>query len=238
MIKVLKSWAEVGEAIGFLTNLGKDKRTRVYHSTLVKNWDLAQIAGVLKKYPRDTRVLDMGCGGSNVLRYFFKNHFSQVYGIDLTINWHDRLQQLRFWKSNGFKLPYNLSAQSVTQTNFPSGFFDVLICLSVVEHNVNLADFFDECSRLLKTRGKLYLSTDYWDPKIDTSDAPLNYGTEPGKEWTIFSKAEIKNLIKTAERHRLTLLESNIARVKKPVVSWNTKKYTFISMVFSKKEKQ
>lgn len=235
MIKVLQNWKEVGEALGCLTSIGHDRNTRVYHSTPAKNWDLAQIAKLLKNKNKNIRILDMGCGGSSVLRFCFRNHFTRVYGIDLSINFTDRWQQIMYWKNNGFKLPYRLSAQSVTKTNFPNNFFDTLICLSVIEHDVDLEKFFLESERILKKRGILYISTDYWETKIETSDAPVNYGTEAGKEWIIFSREEIKRLIKLADNCGLKLRKKGFPRVDKRVVNWNTKDYTFLSMEFIKK---
>ena len=235
MVNVLKNWGEVGEAIGYLQNVGRDKKTRSFHSTPVKNWDLAQVAKILLPKKRAIRILDMGCGGSSVLRFCYRYGFTNVYGIDLSINFHDRWQQLMYWKNNGFRVPYHLSAQSVTKTRFPNNFFDVAICLSVIEHNVSLSDFFADAARVLKPGGILYVSTDYWENKISTVTAPLNYGTEPGVEWNIFSKTEIHELIKIASKFHLNLNNKNIPKVDEPIVFWNTKRYTFLSLLFTKK---
>ncbi len=233
MISVLRSWSDVGNALGYLMDLGTDKNTRTYHTNPLKNWDLAQIARLLAHQKKNVRILDMGCGGSNVLRYCHRNKFANVYGIDLTINFQDRWQQLMYFKNNRFRIPYHLSTQSVTQTTFENNFFDILICLSVIEHNVNLEQFFIECSRLLKKGGKLYLSTDYWDKKINTSDAPGNYGLLEN-DWTIFSKKEIIEIIHIAKSERLILENKKIPDTNQPVVHWNTKKYTFLSIIFTK----
>ncbi len=233
MIKILQSWTEVGAAIGYLANIGLDKKTRVYHSTPIKNWDLAQIARLLQHYPKTIKILDMGCGGSSVLRFCYKNGFVNTYGIDIVINFSDRWRQLMYWKNNGFKLPYYLQAQNITETNFENNFFDVMICLSVIEHHVNLTEFVSEASRILKTGGLLYVSTDYHDAKLKTFDAPLNYESQAG-EWNIFSKAEIVRLILLAKKYRLHLRKEEIPKMKQAIINWNTKKYTFLSMVFYK----
>ena len=235
MIHVLKNWSQVGQAIGYLSSLGTDKQNRVYHGTPVKNWDLAQLANVLKNENKDIRILDMGCGGSSFLRFCYVNKFRNVYGIDLTIHFQDRWQQLMYFKNNNFRLPYHLLEQDITKTNFEDYSFDFLVCLSVIEHNVNLDKFLEESCRLLKKNGLLYISTDYWDKKIDTSDAPSMYGAEPGQDWNIFSKEEINSFIQSAKRYGLLLKKEGIPNVGKPIIEWNSKKYTFLSMVLIKK---
>ena len=232
MISILSSWSQIGESIGYLHALGTDKLSRVYHTTPLKNWDLAQVAKLLNGRNRKIRILDMGCGGSNVLRFCYRQKFSNVYGIDLTINFHDRLQQIMYWKNNNFKLPYHLSSQSVTQTSYDNEFFDVLICLSVIEHNVSVSDFLNESSRLLKKGGILYLSTDYRENKIDTSQAPLNYGGQAGKEWNVFSRKKIVELIERAKSYSLDVKDSRLPHIRDYIVEWNSKKYTFLSLVF------
>jgi|SRR3989344_2156603 len=235
MIKILQNWREIGDAIGYLNSLGDNKLTRIYHTNPVKNWDMAQIASILRNKPKNIKILDMGCGGSSVLRFCFKNKFKYIYGIDLTIDFHDRWQQLMYWKNNNYRLPYHLSVQSVTKTNFKNHFFDILICLSVIEHNVILEKFICESSRILKKGGYLYVSTDYWENKINTFDSPVNYGIKPGKDWSIFSKQEIKNFILIAGNYGLELVKKEFPQVKQQVINWNSKNYTFISILFIKK---
>lgn len=234
MIRILKDWSEVGLAYEYLTSLDDNKSYRVYHTTPMKNWDLAQIVELLKNKDKSIRILDMGCGGSNILRYCYVNKFKKIYGIDLTIHFQDRWQQLMYWKNNHFHLPYHLSSQDITKSNFPDNFFDILICLSVIEHNVSPHDFFKECARLLRKHGTLFLSTDYWNPKVYTSDAPSIYGAMPGSDWTIFSKEEIADLICIASRYGLKLLKPGFPKIGKPVIHFNTKKYTFLSIVLVK----
>lgn len=233
MIQILQNWGQIGEAIGYLYSMGKDKSKRVFHGTPLKNWDLAQIAKLLYGKSKLIYILDMGCGGSSVLRFCHMHGFKKVYGIDLSIGFQDRWQQLMFWKDNRFQLPYHLNSQSVTKTNFPDNFFDLLICLSVIEHGVNVADFLKECSRILKGNGLLYISTDYWPTKINTFNAPLNYGSNPGEEWNIFSKNEINQLINKAYDLGFRLKRKQIPKSGAPIVNWNRKKYTFLSLLFT-----
>lgn len=47
--------------------------------------------------------------------------------------------------------------------NAPHDQFDVLTCISVIEHVRDLRPFFRACRMLLKPGGLLFLTTDYWD---------------------------------------------------------------------------
>ena len=45
----------------------------------------------------------------------------------------------------------------------PHGQFDILTCISVIEHVEEVRKFFRACHMLLKPGGLLFLTTDYWD---------------------------------------------------------------------------
>lgn len=45
--------------------------------------------------------------------------------------------------------------------------FDVITCISVIEHVEELRKFFRACHMLLKPGGLLFLTTDYWDAEGD-----------------------------------------------------------------------
>jgi hypothetical protein len=63
----------------------------------------------------------------------------------------------------------------------------------VIEHNVDVPAFLREASRLLAPGGVLVLSTDYFDPPIDTGGA-VAYGG-PVK---VFCAADIRELLDQA----------------------------------------
>ncbi len=47
--------------------------------------------------------------------------------------------------------------------------FDYITSLSVIEHGVNIENYFKEMNRVLKKGGMLLTSTDYWYDKINNS---------------------------------------------------------------------
>jgi len=86
-------------------------------------------------------------------------------------------------------------------TTFPDNYFSNITCLSVIEHEVDFDKFASEITRLLMVGGKLYLTFDYWMPKI-TPNIKLY-----GLAWNILDKSETEMLIKICEKHQLYLVD-------------------------------
>lgn len=228
MIKVLGSWEEIGKAINILRKEGFG-----LHGDPVKNWDLVQIDEILEMYGRDIRVLDMGCGATRcaVLSFLYNRGLKNCYGIDLSISREDRLIQIGLMmKNRTIRPPFRLVRGDLTKTQFPSNSFDVIICLSVIEHGVNVESFFKEASRLLKTHGSLYVSTDYWEPKVSTNGLHKPFGMN----WNIFSKTDVENLISLAKKYNLRMTNENIPSTQGKVIHWNERDYTLISLILQK----
>ena len=57
---------------------------------------------------------------------------------------------------------FNISVQDLEKTNFKDNMFDFITSLSVIEHGVNIQNYFREMNRILKKDGMLLTSTDYW----------------------------------------------------------------------------
>ncbi len=228
MIRVLQSLEEVERAISVL-----QKRGFGLHGDPVKNWDLVQIDEILEGYDRDIRVLDMGCGGTacSVLKFLYKKGLNNCYGIDLSISLEDRLTQIWLMIINKtMRPPFKLLRGDLTKTQFANNSFDFVICLSVIEHAVNVESFLKEAGRLLRFRGTLFVSTDYWEPKMLKNDSSRSLGLD----WNIFSKKEIQTLINTAKKYNLRVESENVPSTKDRVIHWNRKDYTAISLTFVK----
>ena len=69
---------------------------------------------------------------------------------------------------------------SLTNTRLPSNHFDIVTCLSVIEHGVDVEAFADEAVRLLKVGGWLFVTFDDRPTRI-VSNIKLY-----GLDWTIF----------------------------------------------------
>jgi len=231
VIRVLQSFEDVGEAI-----LRLQRMEYPLHDMPQKNWDMIQIHEILRQV-KPKSVLDMGCGGLRVLLLCHHMGVPNCFGIDSRLTITERLTPYVYAMgfhpmagTRSMRLPFALFQEDLTKTRFRSSSFDVLLCVSVIEHEVNLDSFFKEASRLLRRGGTLFVSTDYWEPKIEIDESLMPYGLR----WNVFSKKEIENLIDVAGRHDLFVGDKQIPGVKRRNVCWFGHEYTFISLVFRK----
>lgn len=56
---------------------------------------------------------------------------------------------------------FALSIQDLEKTNFKNNMFDYITSLSVIEHGVNIQNYFKEMNRILKKGAVLLTSSDY-----------------------------------------------------------------------------
>lgn len=214
MIKVLQNWQEVGEA-----TLGLQRKGLPTHITVQKNWDQFLLEHVLTTLDRQSWILDLGCGDCCTLDFLAALGFTNLHGIDLKI------------KKQASNLPYKLYEGDMTATPFPSQFYDFALSISVIEHGVDLEAFFKEAHRLLKAGGLLFITTDYWEEKIQVEEFIRPFGVS----WKIFSKAEIQEALTLAKNCGFILEQNvNIPACADETVFWYNKNYTFIALAFRK----
>ena len=157
----------------------------VSHNVNCKDWDLAHIIYDLS----DGNILDMGSSDSYILKNaVLKNIQGEKYGIDLR--------------------PPDVVVKGVKyvigdlmDTQFPNSYFQNIACLSVIEHEVDIQKFVTEVSRLLSDSGKLYLTFDYWNPKLKTTVKLY------GLAWSPLDQDETQILIKEFESKNLYLVD-------------------------------
>ncbi len=231
-VTVLRSWQEVGEAIYFLADRGYR-----FHRNPVKSWDLRLIAEVIEDLGRDQLVVDFGAADLGGVRLCYEMGFGRIVGYDLEFSIFDRLLQFRDWLEaigrarQPSRFPYSLRRRSLLDNRLPTSSVAGVICLSVVEHGVDLNRFFSEVTRVLEPGGRLYLSTDYWEPKIDTQGRMMY-----GQPWTIFSAHEVTGMVQSAERVGLIPYPWDRAdlRCGDAVVRDGPHSYTFVALRFFK----
>lgn len=150
-----------------------------------KNWEISQVI----PHMQDGNWIDLGSDGSVVIdNLLCKNIKGAKVGIDLA------------YKENFSENGVDYISGDLCQVPFPDGFFNFITCLSVVEHSVPYDKLAKECSRLLSTDGKLWLSCDYWSPKPDTSQMKLY-----SLDWNILNEDDLINLTYKFAENKLAM---------------------------------
>ena len=158
MCKFLKSRAEVEQCTRFLRRHGY-----VSHSLPCKDWDLAHIVPDIG----DGDVLDMGSSESYLLKNLsLERREGRLWGIDLR-------------EPDVPVVGARYQVGDLMETGLPTGAFDYLTCLSVIEHAVDFVRFAREASRLLADRGRLYVTFDYWEPRVTPATKLYGFDWQP-----------------------------------------------------------
>lgn len=233
---VLKNLSEVNYAINNLHSLGL-----FAHPDKVKSWDTYKMVKIMSEGDRSSFILDVGCNGSPILSILKRLGFKNLYGCDLFLKKiPSSLTEIVYPLYRPIIEMYedktfNISIQNLEKTNFQDKMFDYITSLSVIEHGVNIQNYFKEMNRIMKKGGILLTSTDYWPDKIlniiKTKHNPRN---DPDN---VFSKEEIeKDVLKAAELNGLILTEPIDFSFENKVVHYNVTglDYTFIFFALKK----
>ena len=190
------------------------------HYDRTKNWDtLAMLDCILRNTKRDGVILDAGAEMySSLLQNLFLYGYENLFGLNL-----------EFGKSFN-RGPIRYEHGDLTKTRFANESFDAISCQSVIEHGVDVKDYFREMSRLLKPNGHLITSTDYYVDPIDTLDK--QYFGVPVK---VFTKSEMVEILDIASQFRLVNdgTPLNLECTEKPI-HWIGLNYTFIIFTLRK----
>ncbi len=188
------------------------------HPDPPKNWDtLTAIAQVLAETNTRAAVLDAGAElYSSFLPALHAYGYRNLTGINLAF-------PRTIWRG-----PIRYEPGDITRTRFDSGSFDAVACLSVVEHGVNLPEFFREMARIIKPDGLLILSTDYWMTPIDTAGkhdfgAPIH----------VFNRHELEVALQFAAERGLELTSTVDWDCQEQAVSWDYHNLQYTYLVLS-----
>lgn len=191
------------------------------HHDRAKNWDaLGAVSTVLASTGPDAAILDAGTA-----RYSSILPWLRLYGRSNLVG--NNIEFGRETRRDGVLFRYG----DITATDFPDGSFDVVTCMSVIEHGVPLKPFLMETERILKPNGMLVVSTDYDQEPPDTTGM-----TAYGVPVRIFGPDGIRELVQTAEECGLALRgELRLEHAERPVHWPRTGlDYTFIRLTFHK----
>jgi SAM-dependent methyltransferase len=218
---VLKTRAEWERAMARVKDLGLPVR-----DDPPKNWDsLAALHAILEHVGPHGRVLDAGVQTySTILPWLAVYGYDNLVGNNLVFKGPMRVGPIRYEPGDITKMRYEDSS------------FDAITCLSVIEHNVDVSKFLREAARTLVPGGLLILSTDYFDPPIDTR-GHVAYGG-PVK---VFCAAEIEKLLAEARELGLVPTTSPIdLSCEEKCVTWSRfgLQYTFLLLTLRKVAKE
>lgn len=214
----LQTNAEVNDAYERVLALGLPP-----HKAREKNWDFLQAFGfILRRSRKQDVVVDLGSGTSSViLDWLHLYGYQSLYGCDLIA---ENMQRGHI----------QYSRQDLEKTTYADGFADVVTCLSVIEHGVNLPNLIKECRRLLKPGGLLILSTDYTCQSIDLNGVRDELGPVH-----LFKPDTMADLIHLAEQQGFMPLggaeyECGEVGIHRPNVPAINGRYTFYFAAFQR----
>lgn len=118
----------------------------------------------------------------------------------------------------------------ITSTSFADETFDFIVCLSVIEHGVDLCSFFREMNRILRKGGLLITSTDYWRTPIDTR-GKVAYQSEV----RVFNEDDMLHMTGTFDKFGFVLKEPLDLLCDQKIVKWLGMNYTFIYFTLEKR---
>ncbi len=213
LCKFLKYKSEVDDCTTFLHRNGFAS-----HNLICKDWDIAHIVSEIG----DGNFLDMGSSDSYILKNLtLKNIKGDLYGIDF--NDPDvPIPRVSYLKGD------------LMETGLPSQHFANISCLSVIEHEVDFDRFTSEVSRLLQPGGRLFVTFDYWEPKVIP---PVRLY---GLAWQPLDKQKVYQFIEACNRQSLHLVNEMDWTLGDPVIHYGyyaphpLMKYTFGMVVFEK----
>lgn len=192
------------------------------HPDLQKNWDsLVALNCILQSTDPSAHILDAGGETySMILPWLF------LYG-------YKRLEAINLSFATSFKQgPIVYKNGDITHTDYKDLTFECVTCMSVIEHGVDLAAFFKEMFRIIKHGGFLILSTDYFEPPVDTAGNGA-YGF-PTK---IFSQPDVLSMLTLSQKAGFQLTGPVDLECDEKTVYWKktNASYTFLNLVLYKK---
>lgn len=115
----------------------------------------------------------------------------------------------------------------ITASPYTDAQFSFVSCLSTIEHGVDWRKFYLEMARIIKPRGHLFVSFDYWIDPVDTK-GQMAFGVPIH----IFNKQEVMAMAVFAYQNGLRLMKVPDFECKEPLVKWMGMEYTFFNLLF------
>jgi len=99
---------------------------------------------ILKKLPKDAKILEIGCGNGFVLKAIYDLGYKNVFGIEPSSNAYNKSDQ---------KIKKNIITNILKPDLFDKEIFDFIFFFQTFDHIPEPNKFLKECCRLLKKNG-------------------------------------------------------------------------------------
>ncbi len=150
------------------------------------------LINIIKKLPKNSKVLDVGCGKGTYLKEIHKIRPDlKLYGVDIGEVEEFLPEYINFKKSSGDNLPFKKET------------FDFIFCMHVLEHVLNPHSFMIEFNRLLKNGGYIYIEMPYYK-RAFIPDGNMNFWSDP-THIRPYNYASIKRLLEENDFRILTI---------------------------------
>lgn len=127
-----------------------------------KNRFAKEILPIIKGFPKDIQIVDMGCGSGSLVSLLNENSFVDVTGVDLSNEQVDLAKQLG--------VPNVIQADIVDWLNQQKSKMDLVLGMDIIEHFTKdeLVNLLLEIKKHLKPKGKVIFRTPNLDAPLAT----------------------------------------------------------------------
>ncbi len=105
---------------------------------------------------KDKTVLDIGCGAAGKTLYYASRGVKKIYGMDIIPKYKEEALALAIDKSLTDRFEFVLADAS--NLSFKDETFDTIILNDAMEHLSKPVEVLNECYRVLKSKGRLYIN--------------------------------------------------------------------------------
>lgn len=112
---------------------------------------------IKNRYSTDKNVVDFGCGEGNILRLLQSAGYRNLFGVDTSKRNCDMLNKMKIYS-------INKSIFDINENDFDRK-FDVILCIAVLEHIVDLHGALSRMVSRLKKEGELIICVPYIFPR-------------------------------------------------------------------------
>ena len=105
---------------------------------------------------KDKVVLDIGCGAGGKTVYYASLGVQKIYGLEILEKYKEEAEKIAVQK--GYADKFTFVCQDAANMSFENGTFDTIIMNDAMEHVDKPLEVLNECYRVLKPGGRLYLN--------------------------------------------------------------------------------